>query len=104
MRWPIESCFAEGKEEVGLDHDELRFWPGWHHHMTLVLLAHHFLVRLQQRLDQRGGAWSAPRPDLLPQTTVYLGPASSRGAQDLASLLPPAPALRLSVAEVRLLL
>ena len=47
---------------------------------------------------------SAPRPDLLPQTTVYLGPASSRGAQDLASLLPPAPALRLSVAEVRLLL
>src|SRR3989440_8553075 len=55
MRWPIESCFAEGKEEVGLDHDELRFWPGWHHHMTLVLLAHHFLVRLQQRLDQREG-------------------------------------------------
>src|SRR5437763_185840 len=55
MRWPIESCFAEGKGEVGLDHYELRFWPGWHHHMTLVLLAHHVLVRLQQRLDQREG-------------------------------------------------
>ena len=64
MRWPIESCFAEGKGEVGLDHDELRFWPGWHHHMTLVLLAHHFLVRLQQRLDQREGGHkrSASRP------------------------------------------
>jgi SRSO17 transposase len=59
MRWPIESCFEEGKSELGLDHYELRSWPGWHHHMTLVLLAHHFLVRLQQRLNQRGGASGA---------------------------------------------
>ncbi len=55
MRWPIESCFAECKGELGLDHYALRFWPGWHHHMTLVFLAHHFLVRLQARLDQREG-------------------------------------------------
>jgi SRSO17 transposase len=59
MRWPIESCFEEGKSELGLDHYELRSWPGWHHHMTLVILAHHFLVRLQQRLNQRGGASGA---------------------------------------------
>ncbi len=59
MRWPIEACFAEGKEEVGLDHYELRFWRGWYHHMTLVILAHHFLVRLQRRLDQRGGGPTA---------------------------------------------
>jgi len=68
MRWPIECCFAEGKEEVGLDHYEMRFWPGWHHHMTLVLLAHHFLVQLQARLDQREGgldraAAGPPAPD-----------------------------------------
>ena len=56
MRWPIESCFEEGKSELGRDHYELRSWPGWHHHMTLVILAHHFLVRMQQRLNQRGGA------------------------------------------------
>jgi hypothetical protein len=55
LRWPIKACFEEGKEEVGLDHYELRFWRGWYHHMMLVLLAHHFLVRLQRRLDQRGG-------------------------------------------------
>jgi SRSO17 transposase len=47
MRWPIERCFTEGKDELGLDHYECRFWRGWHHHMTLVILAHHFLVRLQ---------------------------------------------------------
>ncbi len=62
MRWPIESCFEEGKSEVGLDHYELRSWPGWHHHMTLVILAHHFLVRMQQRLNQRGGATGAASP------------------------------------------
>jgi SRSO17 transposase len=63
MRWPIESCFEEGKSEVGLDQYELRSWPGWHHHMTLVILAHHFLVRMQQRLNQRGGAcWGTSLP------------------------------------------
>ena len=59
MRWPIEWCFAEGKGEVGLDHYELRFWRGWYHHMTLVILAHHFLVRMAHHLDQRGGGLSA---------------------------------------------
>ena len=55
MRWPIETCFAECKGELGMDHYELRFWRGWHHHMTLVILAHHFLVRGPQRLNQREG-------------------------------------------------
>jgi SRSO17 transposase len=42
-----------------MDQYELRFWRGWHHHMTLVILAHHFLVRWQQHLNQReGGAAS----------------------------------------------
>ncbi len=59
LRWPIESCFEEGKEEVGLDHYELRFWRGWQHHMTMVILAHHFLVRLRLHLEQRGGAPTA---------------------------------------------
>ena len=59
MRWPIESCFAEARQEVGLDHYETRSWRGWHHHLTLVILAHHFLVRLQQRLDPRAGGLRA---------------------------------------------
>lgn len=63
MRWPIEACFAEGRQEVGLDHYETRSWRGWHHHLTLVLLAHHFLVRLQRRLDPReGGLPARPGP------------------------------------------
>lgn len=61
MRWPIESCFEEGRGELGMDQYELRFWSGWHHHMTLVILAHHFLVRLQRRLNQREGGVKAAR-------------------------------------------
>jgi Transposase DDE domain len=56
MRWSIESAFEEAKGELGLDQYELRFWRGWHHHMTLAILAHHFLVRLQIRLNQIEGA------------------------------------------------
>ncbi len=59
MRWPIEACFTECGQELGLDHYEVRSWRGWHHHLTLVLLAHHFLVRVQRRLDPREGG----RPD-----------------------------------------
>jgi len=30
-----------------MDHYEMGSWIGWHHHMLLVSLAHHFLVRLR---------------------------------------------------------
>jgi len=52
MRWPIETIFEEAKGEVGFDHYEIRSWLGWHHHMLLVSLAHHFLVRLRVRFQQ----------------------------------------------------
>jgi SRSO17 transposase len=77
MRWPIERAFAECKDELGMDHYETRTWRGWHHHQTMTLLAHHFLVRLRIRLskksrrahrspdlppDQRGHPSSSPHP------------------------------------------
>jgi SRSO17 transposase len=52
MRWPIETCFEVGKQEVGMGDYEVRSWRGWHHHMTLVLLSLAFLVRLQGRLKK----------------------------------------------------
>lgn len=44
MRWPIELTFEVGKDELGMDQYETRSWQGWHHHMSLVMLAHQFLV------------------------------------------------------------
>lgn len=52
LRWPVESAFEEGKSELGMDHYETRTWCGWHHHMTLTFLAHHFLVRLRLKLKK----------------------------------------------------
>ncbi len=56
MRWPIETIFEEAKGEVGFDHYEMRSWLGWHHHMLLVSLAHHFLVRLRIRFQEQSPA------------------------------------------------
>jgi SRSO17 transposase len=52
MRWPIETCFETGKQYLGMGDYEVRSWRGWHHHMTLVILALSFLVRLQCRLKK----------------------------------------------------
>jgi SRSO17 transposase len=42
-RWPIEECFGSSKNEVGLDHYQVRTWDAWHRHITLAILAHTFL-------------------------------------------------------------
>jgi SRSO17 transposase len=44
-RHRAEQVFEEGKSEVGLGQYEVRGWPGWHHHMTLSLLALWFLAQ-----------------------------------------------------------
>ena len=43
-RCAVEEGFEQGKGEVGLDHYEVRRWPGWYRHITLALLAHAFLT------------------------------------------------------------
>jgi len=63
MRWPIESCFEDGKQYVGLGDYEIRSWRGWHHHMTLCILAHFFLVRLAVRLKKVAVADHPSNPD-----------------------------------------
>jgi SRSO17 transposase len=47
-RWRVEQDYQQMKEELGLDHFEGRSWTGWHHHVTMVMLAHLFL-RLEQK-------------------------------------------------------
>jgi SRSO17 transposase len=49
LRWPIETTLEEGKDEVGMDHYEIRSWHGWHHHIAHTFLAHLFLMRLRLR-------------------------------------------------------
>jgi SRSO17 transposase len=75
QRWPIETEFQTEKGETGLDEYEVRGWAGWHHHITLALLAGAFLLTVQQdwggksaRPDAAAGeprvAGTAPPADL----------------------------------------
>ena len=46
----------ETKTELGMDHYEVRKYPGWHHHMLTCMLAHVFLWHLQIRLEKKAPA------------------------------------------------
>jgi len=53
VRWAIEQCFEEAKDELGMDHYEVRKFPGWNHHMLTCMLAHFFLWHLNVRLGKK---------------------------------------------------
>jgi SRSO17 transposase len=55
-RWPIEECFGAGKNEVGLDHYQVRTWNAWHRHITLAMLAHTFLAITAYQAKKGGTA------------------------------------------------
>ena len=76
LRWPIEICFEEGKQYLGMGDYEVRSWRGWHHHMTLCILAHHFLVRAQHNLKKALGL-------TLPQVTLLLAAVLPRPQFDV---------------------
>jgi SRSO17 transposase len=52
MRWPVETAIGDGKDRLGMGDYMVRSWLGWYHHMTMAILAHHFLVRVQVRLKR----------------------------------------------------
>jgi SRSO17 transposase len=52
-RHGAEELFGAGKGEVGLGHYEVRSWVGWHHQMTLSLLALWFLQLEKERLGEK---------------------------------------------------
>lgn len=53
MRWPIEQSFEEAKTELGMDHYEVRKYPGWNHHMLTCMLGHFFLWHLKIKLGKK---------------------------------------------------
>jgi SRSO17 transposase len=53
MRHYVEEAFGTAKGDAGMAQYEMRSWPGWHHHMTLTMLAAWFLV-LERRAGKRG--------------------------------------------------
>lgn len=54
-RWPVESCFREAKEELGMDHYEVRGWRCLHRHFFVTQLSQLFCARVRQKYDGTTG-------------------------------------------------
>ena len=62
-RWAVEEGFEQAKGEVGLDHYEVRRWPGWYRHITLALLAHAFLAVTRAQATSPSAQRGTRRPE-----------------------------------------
>lgn len=69
-RWPVETTIEECKGELGADHYEVRGWLGWHHHTTMTMLSHHFLVRLRVQMGDDAPALTVSQVRKLLQTVL----------------------------------
>lgn len=82
-RWMIEVGFEAAKQEVGLDHYEVRSWDGWYRHITLALIAHAFLAVVRAQALVKGGSQAGARSS---------GGTRDQAAPSPAPLEPAAPA------------
>ena len=87
MRWPIEQCFLECKDYLGMDHNESRSWNGWYRHILLTFIAHLFLTKLRLAFSAVPPADSLPRLVRPVELTDYIDnyhrPYESRMFADL---------------------
>jgi SRSO17 transposase len=49
----VEEHLQDSKTYLGMAQYEVRSWAGWHHHMTLVALAHLLVSRVRLRLQKK---------------------------------------------------
>lgn len=59
-RWRTEQAYAELKTELGLDHYEGRSYPGWNHHVSVVLCCYAFVVAERVRRFPPSTGWVRP--------------------------------------------
>jgi len=61
-RWRTEQAYQEMKGELGLDHFEGRSFPGWHHHISVVISCYAFVAADRRRLFPPSGPASRVDP------------------------------------------
>lgn len=60
-RWPVEDCFREAKEELGLDHFECRGWRCIHRHLYVTILSQLFCAQVRQQFSPNDDVVSGQR-------------------------------------------
>ena len=50
-RWRVEECLEDGKMHLGMADYEARSWSSWHHHMSLVALAHLYVTLAKRDIN-----------------------------------------------------
>ena len=53
MRCRVEEFFEDAKGQLGMTQYEARSWTSWHHHMSLVALAHLFVTQTRRDLRRK---------------------------------------------------
>lgn len=51
-RWRVEEFFHDAKRHLGMAEYETRAWSSWHHHMSLVALAHLYVTLTKRELKK----------------------------------------------------
>ncbi len=54
-RWPVERCFRETKDELGMDHYQVRGWRCIHRHYYITQLSQLFCARMRQQYEREEG-------------------------------------------------
>jgi len=53
VRWRVEEFLEDGKGQLGMAQYEARSWTSWHHHMSLVALAHLYVTQTRRDLNRQ---------------------------------------------------
>jgi len=59
QRFWVEQSIKECKQQAGLGDYQVRTWRAWHHHFTMVMLAHLFLLEIRSRGSEAMSLFSA---------------------------------------------
>jgi SRSO17 transposase len=57
-RWTVERCFHVAKDELGMDHYQVRGWRCLHRHFYLTQASYLFCARIRQQYDMSGSEGS----------------------------------------------
>jgi SRSO17 transposase len=87
-RWPIEECFKRAKNELGMDHFEVRGWRSIHRHLYITQLSYLFCSRVHQRLREKNDRDGVSHRRASPRRRLRVGGGSRAAAIGAAGEVP----------------